>query len=56
MFYKLKPKLKSKVNIQILSESKQNKCQFLLGLNYLILLIFENSLFPIFAKKWQIFV
>ena len=40
MFYKLKPKLKSKVNIWILFEDKQNKCQFLFSLNYLILLIF----------------
>jgi len=40
MFYKLKPKPKSKVNIQVLFEGKQNKCQFLLSLNYLILLIF----------------
>ena len=40
MFYKLNPKLKFIVNIWILFESKQNKCQFLLSLNYMILLTF----------------
>jgi len=51
MFFKVKPKFKLKFSLQILSKSKQNKCQFFLSLNYLNLLIFENILFVVFARK-----
>ncbi len=40
-----------KLSTQILPISKQNKCQFLLCLNYLNLLIFGNILFFISCKK-----
>ena len=40
-----KPKVKVKFDIQVLFERKQNKCQSLLGLNYLNLLIFIDNLF-----------
>ena len=46
-----RPKVKFKFDKQVLFESKQNKCQFMLGLNYLNLLIFINNLFIFITQK-----